>query len=343
MKMNKANRPILIAGLGSIGSRHLGNLRSLNYDNIVLYRTRKGAISYGEDLGFLQVDTLEEGLAQRPIGVIISNPTSLHMPVACAAAKAGSHILLEKPVAHTLGEVEPFRQVVSQNRISVLVGFQFRYHPGLIKIKECLDSGEVGKPLSVQVHWGEYLPSWHNQGDYRKSYSARSDLGGGVVLTLSHPFDYLRWLIAEVDSVCATCAKQSNLEIDVEDTASITLRFANGVIGNVYLDYIERPGSHWMNIICSGGVIRWDNSTGATRVYSAEDQQWQEFSPPEDFQRNTMFMDEMKNFLNCLSGKEAPKINLEDGVRVLEVALAVKRSSAEGRVINIQREALDYV
>jgi len=341
--MGKEKPPILIAGLGSIGSRHLGNLRSLGVDNIIVYRSGKGISDYIMDADLRQVKTLEEGLRHQPAGVVVSNPTSLHMPVAAAAAKAGSHVLLEKPVAHTLGEVEPFRQVVCQSRISVLVGFQFRYHPGLIKVKECLESGKVGKPLSVQVHWGEYLPSWHNQDDYRKSYSARSDLGGGVVLTLSHPFDYLRWLIAEVDSVCATCAKLSDLEIDVEDTASITLRFANGVIGSVYLDYIERPGSHWMNIICSDGVIRWDNSTGKTSLYSVKDQQWQEFSPPADFQRNTMFMDEMSNFLNCIDGKETPKVSLDDGIKALEIALAVKRSSVEGRVINLQKEALDYV
>ncbi len=341
--MNKVNKPILIAGLGSIGSRHLENLRSLGHDNIILYRSGKGARKYIKDAGTHQVESLEEGLALQPAGVIVSNPTSLHMPAASAAAKAGSHVLLEKPVAHTLDEVGPFKRIVCQNRISVLVGFQFRYHPGLIKIKECLENRRVGKPLSVQVHWGEYLPSWHSQEDYRKSYSARSDLGGGVVLTLSHPFDYLRWLIAEVDSVRATCAKLSDLDIDVEDTASITLRFANGVIGNVYLDYIERPGSHWINIVCSNGVIRWDNSSGVTRVYSAEDQQWHEFSLPAGFERNTMFIDEMKNFLNCLSGKEIPRVNLEDGVRALEVALAVKRSSDEAREIHIQRAVLDYV
>jgi len=341
--MIKTNKPILIAGLGSIGSRHLGNLRSLGHDNIILYRTGKGISGKTNHTDCLQVRTLEEGLAHQPIGVIVSNPTSLHMPVVMAAARAGSHILLEKPISHTLDEVSDFERVVSGNNISVLVGFQFRFHPGLIKIKEWLDKQKVGKPLSVHVHWGEYLPSWHRQEDYRRSYSARSDLGGGVVLTLSHPFDYLRWLIGEVETVSATTAKLSDLEIDVEDTATIALKFDNGVIGNVYLDFIERPPSHWIKIICSNGVIHWDNSTGVTRVYSAEDQQWHDYSLPVGFERNTMFIEEMRHFLNCLTGEEKAKITLDDGIRALEIALAVKRSSAEGRQISLSREALDYV
>ena len=96
-----------------------------------------------------------------------------------------------------------WKQAIEQNHSQVLVGFQFRFHPGLQQVKKLLDEGAIGKPISAHAHWGEYLPDWHPWEDYKQGYAARPELGGGVVLTLSHPLDYLRWLLGEVESLSA--------------------------------------------------------------------------------------------------------------------------------------------
>ncbi len=122
----------------------------------------------------------------------------------------------------------------------------------------------------MRAHWGEYLPGWHPWEDYRQGYSARPDLGGGVVLTLSHPLDYLRWLFGEVEALWAFTGKSSDLELQVEDTAEIGLRFANGVLGSLHLDYNQRPPGHWLEVITSQGTLRWDNLSGEVQVYRSE-------------------------------------------------------------------------
>src|SRR5262249_38276429 len=146
---------------------------------------------------------LSTALARKPIAVIISNPSSLHMNVALAAARAGAHLLIEKPLSHDLNSVATLEHLVAAQRLVAQVGFQFRFNPGLRQIKTWIDSGAIGRPVSAQVHWGEYLPGMHPWEDYRLGYAARSDLGGGVLLTLSHPFDYLRWLLGDVSHVSA--------------------------------------------------------------------------------------------------------------------------------------------
>jgi len=184
----------LIAGLGSVGRRHLRNLLSLGEKDILLFRTLQSTFP-DDELAGLPVETnLNAALAKQPDAVIIANPTALHLQVAIPAANAGCHLLLEKPISHSMEGVDLLESALKQGGGNVLVGFQFRFHPGLIQAKRWLDDGQIGRPLSFRAVYGEYLPSMHPWEDYRQSYSARQDLGGGVLLTLCHPLDYARWL-----------------------------------------------------------------------------------------------------------------------------------------------------
>jgi predicted dehydrogenase len=202
-------------------------------------------------------------------------------------------------------------------------------------VKQWIDEGAVGPIVCAHAHWGEYLPDWHPWEDYRHSYSACANLGGGVILTLCHPFDYLRWLLGEVQTLSAAAGQLSGLELDVEDTADVTLEFASGVIGTVHLDYAQRPASHWLQITGQTGTIRWDSADGAASCYRADRGEWERFPAPPGFDRDTMFLDEMRHFLDCIAGRDEPLVTLKDGIRALEIALAAKRSAAEGRAIEV--------
>jgi predicted dehydrogenase len=327
-------RSLLVAGLGSIGRRHFQNLKALGCTDIILYRTERSTLPENELAGFPVEHDLEAAFDHHPLAVIVSNPTALHLPVALSAAQHGCHLFLEKPISHTMEGVKELLQEIERRRLWVLVGFQFRFHPALRQIKKWLDSGAIGKVVSAHVHWGEHLPNWHPWEDFRRSYSARSDLGGGVLLTLCHPFDYLRWLLGTVTFVSAITGRLGGLEIEVEDTAQVTLRFVSGALGNVYLDYVERPSAHWLHIVGQKGTIRWNGADGAADLYRVEIEGWESFAPPKGFERNTMFLEEMRHFLNCLSGKEEPLCTLQDGIHALKMALAAKRSAAERREVD---------
>lgn len=326
----------LIAGLGSIGRRHLRNLRALGQEDIVLYRTHHATLPDAE-LGDLPTFTeLSLALAEKPDGVIIANPTALHLEVAIAAAMAGAALLIEKPISDGLAGLGKLQSALAQSGKPAMVGFHFRFHPVLNQIKTLLESDKLGKPLSARAHWGEYLPGWHPWEDYRSSYAARADLGGGVVNTLSHPLDYLRWLLGEVESVSAWTGKLSDLELDVEDHADILLRFTAGKVASVHLDYFQRPPSHTLEITCQGGRICWDNATGGAQVFHAQSGATDLLVPPEGFERNQMFLDEMATFVRLCQGEEIPHCTLTDGIRAQELVLAVKQSAAhEGVMVRL--------
>lgn len=329
------SRWIVIAGLGSVGRRHLRNLRALGWQNIVLLRTHQSTLPADELAGLPVATSIEQALAYEPVGVIVATPTAHHLEIAVPAAEAGCHVLIEKPIAHTLDGIDLLEEAVRKCDVRVLVGFQFRFHPGLQTVKRLLEENAIGPILSVQAHMGEYLPQWHPWEDYRRSYSARKDLGGGVVLTLCHPFDYVRWLVGDPMTISAFVGHRGGLEIEVEDTAEILVRFASGAIGHVHLDYIQVQPNHWFSMIGQGGTIRWDSTYGAVHCFRSREGKEEVLSPPQGFERNTMFVAEMRNFLACIDGGATPACTLEDGIRALQWALAVKESAVEERVIRI--------
>ena len=128
----------LIAGLGSIGRQHLRNLVSLGERDIILYRTHKSTLPDDELEDFPVVTDLESGLSQEPDAVIVANPTSMHLDTALPAARAGCHLLLEKPVSHSMDGIEEFSTAVEISKVGVLIGYQYRFHPGLLKVKDLL-------------------------------------------------------------------------------------------------------------------------------------------------------------------------------------------------------------
>jgi len=313
---------ILIAGLGSIGRRHFRNLISLGERDLVLYRTRKATLPDDELAGYpVETDLVEALEKHQPQAVIVANPTALHMDVAIPAAQAGCAILLEKPIAEDLSRVDELRRAAEWNGNRILVGFQFRYHPTLNKARELIQSGALGKILTVHAHWGEYLPNWHPWEDYRQSYAARPELGGGVVRTLTHPFDYLRWLLGEAEVAGAQIGTLGDLGIAVEDTAEVSLRFASGAFGSLHLNYLQQPARHTLEIVGTQGTLRWDNADGALHCFQSATAAWEEYPVPDGFERNTLFMDELRHFIDVASGHAEPVCTLEDGLRVQQLAL----------------------
>lgn len=327
----------LIAGLGSVGRRHLRNLVALGEKDFVLLRTLRATLPDDELSGYPVETNLQEALDKHhPDAVIVATPTALHLDIAIPAAESGCAILIEKPVSHSMERIDQLQAAVRKSGSKILVGFQFRFHPGLLRSRQLVSDGELGRVISAHVHFGEYLPAWHPWEDYRKGYAARADMGGGVVLTQCHSLDYLPWLVGRVESVWGFTGKLSDLEVDVEDTAKIGLRFTGGMLASLHLDYNQRPPRHQFEIIGTKGSLRWDLVDGATRIYRAEKKDWDVYPLPAGWERNAMFIDQMKHFIAVVNGETEPSCTLDDGIKVQRIVEAVHESQRLGRVIGLE-------
>ena len=321
---------ILIAGLGSIGLRHLNNLLQLGEKDILLLRTRNEPVKEAPDLPVFT--SLQDALNQKPDAVIVSNPTSHHMEVAVQAAKAGCHLFLEKPLSHTWENVNELLAAAKEKGLIGMVGFDMHFDPGLQKVRQLIKDGTIGHITAIQAQVGQYLPDWHPWEDYRKGVSAQVKTGGGVILDLIHEIDYVTWLMGKAKEVVSMNGHVSSLEIETEDTASILIRFQNNAIGTINLDYVQRTLSRSCRIVGEEGTLTWDLMNQKVSWYLAEDKAWHDFSYA-GFQRNDRFLAEMKHFLDCLQGKSEPEVNLESGSRSLKIALAAKKSGKTGKVV----------
>ena len=326
----------LIIGCGSIGIRHLKNIKSISNGEIIAYRTKNKNIKKLEDECYIKTySNLTEALNQKPDAVLVTNPTSLHIQSALAAAEQGCHIFIEKPISNTLNGIDELINIVHKNNLVVLMGCNLRFHPCLQFIKKLIDEKRIGKVVSARVQMGHYLPDWHPWEDYRTTYSAQKSLGGGIILDAIHELDYISWFLGDVTQVFSFSDKLSNLDIDTEDVAEILLRFKTGVIAEVHLDYVQRYSSRSCEIIGDEGSIVLNLKEGNVKVYTAENKEWELFEQPKGYDMNQTYIDEMLHFISCIEGKEEPLIDITDGLEVLKIALAAKESAKNGEIIKI--------
>lgn len=336
---------ILIAGLGAIGQRHARNLRALRPDvELLAYRTRRlrhvvtealvrdDSRDIETELGIRAFGALDVALAERPDAVFVCTPTSLHVEVAQQSAEALCHLFIEKPVSHTMEGVERLRATVESGRLVAMVGCQWRFHPLVRQLRALLHSSAFGAVRSAHIDYAEYLPDWHPYEDYRASYAARAELGGGVVLTQIHDYDLARWLFGMPRTVRATGGHLSDLEIDVEDTVDAMLETASVAV-RVTQSMATRPPRRSITVEGERGRATLDLLAGRLDVDVRPP--LAPVAPIADYQRNQMFVDEAAQFLECLEGRSAPAVPLSEGIEVLRVALAVKESLRTGHTVEL--------
>lgn len=347
---------ILMIGLGSIGQRHVRNLKRLLSDQceISAYRVRRLQQTFSDTMQIrdgvdleteyhIKVYTdLKEALypereQEKPDLVFITNITSKHMECALAAAEAGCHIFLEKPVSDSIDGVERLMKLKEEKKIRIFMGYQNRYHVCIKKLEEYLNDDVLGQLVSVDAAFCERLTTMHTYEDYSTTYMARKEMGGGPVLNLQiHDLDYLQWLFGMPDSVYAATGKHSRLKIDVEDHAVIsyvTKYRGNPLTITSRSDFLQYPPVHTCRVVGEKGRIELDFNR-ATVTLILEDGK-PEVSEYPDFARNDMFLQELKDCLHCILEDTPEKIPLSEGIKGLKIALAAKESAERKALVTI--------
>jgi predicted dehydrogenase len=201
-------------------------------------------------------------------------------------------------------------------------------------MKEILESGVIGKVLSARCQFGQYLPDWHPYENYRTSYSARSDLGGGILLD-SHEFDYMQWFLGDVSELFCFAGKASNLEIDTEDTAEVLLKFQSGTIAEIHLDYTQRIYQRNYEFFGENGTLKWDFQDRSVRLYLASENKWEIYEEPRNYDLNEMYKEQMKHFLDAIESETKTITDIFAGWKTLKLIMAAKESAIDGKMKKI--------
>jgi predicted dehydrogenase len=331
----------LVVGAGSIGRRHLQNLKNLGIDELGIVETEaERRLALALESSAVQFPTLEAGLEWQPDFAVIATPTHLHLDQGSRVAREGVHLFVEKPLCHSAAGVLEFAAMVEGKKIISMVGCNMRFHPGPAQVKQLLIEERIGRILFARVHGGFYLPNWRPATDYRENYAAREETGGGCILDCIHEIDLTRWYLGDVRGVVSMADHLSSLEIKTEDVAAIICRHTSGAISEIHLDYVQRTYERGCQIVGERGSIFWDFNQKQVRWFDGPSGQWTTFSQPEAWEINQMYMDEMRHFVNCVANGSPTALPVPEAVAVMQIVFAAKTSAREGRVVPTASEVL---
>ncbi|MDC0213252.1 Gfo/Idh/MocA family oxidoreductase [Gammaproteobacteria bacterium] len=335
----------LVIGTGSIGARHISNLQSLGYQcGVYSYRQRELPESLSISKDHVHKDLSSNTLKQYDAAVI-ANETSEHLNVAMSAATGGLHVFLEKPVSNNTKGLEDLKRLIRSKNIVSEVGYMLRCHPNVLFLKKYLGRQSLGKILYVRGLAGHWLPDWRPEVDYRDGYAISKSKGGGVLLDLSHEIDLFNWLLGPIKEVSAMTLKDDLLASETESVVHVLFRFENNIVGQLSLDYLRKDYKREIEVVGEHGTLVWDYRRGTVTLSSSDDKFEVIDKVPENFERNSMFLDHMKNFIARIRDTVSTSVcSLDEAVVTQHILEGIELASYTRRTVSFDgKQGYPYV
>lgn len=328
----------LFIGLGGVGQRHLRNLLRLQPDaalGAVRHTGRSFEIGYDlkpdysvdimEKYRIARFASLDEGIAWRPDFAVVASPSSAHLAQVAALVRGGVPVFLEKPISSQAEGLDELLELTRAAGVPVMVGYMFRFHPGVRRFQELFAARAVGRVRTVHVLLHSYMPAWHSYEKYNDFYAGRKDLGGGAVLSEIHELDLVTAMLGTPGRVWSTGGTLSDLDLDVEDTACALMEFSlDGrlVPATLQMSFVQRPPARTITVYGERGSLSWDAM--ASRVVLADAENGASEEDFSGFERNRMFEEELAHFLECVRDKKEPLTSLAAVMPGHRLALAIR-------------------
>lgn len=343
---------ILLIGLGSAGQRHMRNLKRILGEEaeFIAYRVRKYSRMFDDNMNIVEnedvntaygirvFDRLEDAILEKPEIAVIANPNSMHVKCALQAAEAGIDIFLEKPISDSMEGITQLQDIIKKRKLILYVGYQMRFHPCIVRLKEELEKESIGRIIHVDCQIGELISGMHKYEDYRQMNEAKKETGGGVVLCQIHELDYLYWIFGMPKEVFSIGNKLSELELEVEDTVTTICRYEKDGMEYpvvIHQDFLQHPPVRKCQVTGTRGRIEIDLLNNKYKMYKDNDAEEITY---DGFVRNDMFVEEIKLFLQNVKTRKQQMLTLEDGLGSLKIALAIKESMYKKESIKIEEE-----
>lgn len=337
--MNNLISKIVVIGLGTIGRRHLTLINKLQPNTEIAVLTSQNMKEFRK-MSLVELKNLDEVGEFNPQIAIISNAASAHVVTAQKLTELKIDFFIEKPLSTTSKGVIELIKTCKFNNTIVSVGYNLRFLPSLRYFKSQIDSGLIGKIYSIRSEVGQYLPEWRPNIDYRTSVSSQAELGGGVLLELSHEIDYLSWIFGNILWTRATLTKQSDLDLNVEDHANLVLGIKQSgnkkvVLASLNMDFIRRDPTRTCTAIGEKGTLRWDGIKNIVELYKSPEAGWVDVYKDKNDVSHSYEL-QWKSFIDSVADRKNPQVSLEDGLKVLEVIEACRESAINGGQVMVK-------
>ncbi|WP_433694808.1 Gfo/Idh/MocA family protein [Herbaspirillum seropedicae] len=319
----------LVVGSGSIARRHIANLRQLLPDAEIACASASGRnVSTEETAANICFSSFSEALSWRPEMAVVASPAPLHLEHAASLLATGIAVLIEKPLSDSLARHDALAENLIPYRDRIEVAYNLRFLSSFQRMQTLLKEQIVGRLYSIHIDLGQYLPDWRPNSDYRKNVSANRNLGGGVLLELSHEFDYVTKLFGRFDRVFCITGQSGALDIDVEDSADILLMGSSGLLAQLHMDFLQRKATRRCKVIGQHGNLLWNLVSNSITLENASGQEI--LFSETDIDRNAMYLELLRGFINLAQGHARPRITYEEALGVLAMVDAMRQSAETG-------------
>lgn len=286
-----------LIGFGSIGERHYKNLKK-HSQKISVFTSRT-------DVSLLDKSkSWDDFVVRGPFDVIfITNETYKHLPTIKKCIDLNPRaIFVEKPLSHNTNGLQQIAKLLKHRKISLFVGYCLQFYEPFIRIKKIINSKKLGKIYYLNVFAGGDLRMWRKR-DYRKSYSSKKRMGGGVMFDLIHDINYPAWMLNDnLIPKNAFLGHISSLKIDVEDFAvSNFVSQKKSIPITVHQDYISVPGGRAIEIAGENGTLYWNSSDNIIRI--ATNDKSKNYKEKVKIEHNDMYQKELSFFFNQIKKK----------------------------------------
>lgn len=346
MKILDTTMKGLVIGCGSIGTRHLHNLKILGFNNVSICDTdRKKVDELSLKYGVKKFYDLDSAFSDEPDFSFVCTYPKSHIEITNMCIKNNSHVFVEKPLSSDLNGIESMLKKADSKKLKIAVGYNTRFDKGLIHLKHKLIKSEISTPLSVSSQWGQNIKLWRPGDNYKNHYILKK--GSGIILDASHEYDYIRWLLQDdVTSVYCTTNKSTTIKTETESIAMITMKFKKGTIANLIIDYLrpkyerkcqiigEKGSIHWEYVVKKSGWKNYDVKANSNVITSFVDKKKTIF---DNFviKLNNMYVDEIRDFTQAIVCDKKPLVDGWDGLKTLKIGVAALESAKTDKIIRM--------
>lgn len=289
---------IAVIGLGSIGMRHAENLIRLG-ESVCGFDPDPARRELLAKAGGRATDKRDDSLKAAE-AVIICSPNIHHLSDLENAIDKGCHVLMEKPLSHTLTGVSELIDTAVAKRKTIAVAMNLRFHPVVKEVKNLLKKSAAGKVIWGRFLCASYLPGWRPHQDYRKGYTT-DPVSGGVLFDVIHETDLACHLLGPATVAASVARTSGTIETSADDCADLILRHPEQVYSNLHLDYVSKNAQRYFEIQGTAGLIKGDLLSRRLTVIDAGGKTATEHAFPGSFADD--YIEEMQNFLAAIRGK----------------------------------------
>ncbi len=283
----------------------------------------------------------KEMIEKEDLDVIhICTPHYLHPPIMLYAAKAGLHVMTEKPMSIDFKDAKAMVEAAKENNVTLGVIFQNRYNPGSVLIKQTLASGELGNIISgkCSVTW-DRSDSYYTNSDWKGTWDKE---GGGVIIDQAiHTLDLMRWFVdSDLDYVDANISNRAHEIIEVEDSAEGVIKFKNGVITSFHaINYYGYDAPVEIELYCEKGIVKLQADTSIIRFNNGKEIKTKN-NPNEIFSYGDVktywgvsHVKQINNYYQSLTDNKNPAITGEEAMKTQKMVCAIYDSGKQGKRI----------